>query len=257
MQKGSYPMSRLTNFVIALVVSVLGESRSFAVYNADLGRWISRDPVGYVDGPNLFGYAGGNPIVALDSHGLTCHSTNCEPPAGTQPANRMPPTDCVMPLPPDQHGPPSPDQQVCAKLCASGALGAASCHPNERGKMICCNCVYVVISQALYQCPFVEKLSDALEACERIHFTHLDCTLPPPIDPGLGYGLVTGSQEEAVSECDVHKCMLHRFRCSGNPVDDPEDPNTCLGACLEQYRKIENKKNEWCGKVGQATMIAP
>ena len=34
-----------------------------------LGRWIERDPAGYVDGMGLYEYVGGGPIVAVDSYG--------------------------------------------------------------------------------------------------------------------------------------------------------------------------------------------
>ena len=34
-----------------------------------LGRWTAADPAGLVDGPNLYRYAGGNPILNLDSTG--------------------------------------------------------------------------------------------------------------------------------------------------------------------------------------------
>ncbi|MEM9300335.1 MAG: RHS repeat-associated core domain-containing protein [Bacteroidota bacterium] len=41
----------------------------FRAYDADLGRWISRDPIGYDDGPNIYGYVQGNPINYWDKDG--------------------------------------------------------------------------------------------------------------------------------------------------------------------------------------------
>jgi RHS repeat-associated protein len=38
-------------------------------YDADTGRFISEDPAGFVDGPNLYAYVGGNPINAVDPSG--------------------------------------------------------------------------------------------------------------------------------------------------------------------------------------------
>jgi len=35
-----------------------------------IGRWITRDPKGYVDGPNLYQYAGGHPLQVVDPMGL-------------------------------------------------------------------------------------------------------------------------------------------------------------------------------------------
>jgi RHS repeat-associated protein len=40
-------------------------------YSPDLGRFLQRDPLGYVDGLNLFAYAGNNPAVVTDPWGLT------------------------------------------------------------------------------------------------------------------------------------------------------------------------------------------
>ncbi|MCH8342427.1 MAG: RHS repeat-associated core domain-containing protein [Planctomycetes bacterium] len=39
------------------------------VLNSDLGRWLTRDPLGYVDGANLYEYVGSNPLGAVDPMG--------------------------------------------------------------------------------------------------------------------------------------------------------------------------------------------
>lgn len=39
-------------------------------YDANLGRFISEDPAGFVDGTNLYAYVGGNPVMAVDPSGL-------------------------------------------------------------------------------------------------------------------------------------------------------------------------------------------
>jgi RHS repeat-associated protein len=43
----------------------------FRSYDANLGRWISRDPIMERGGLNLYGYVGGNPINGRDSLGLS------------------------------------------------------------------------------------------------------------------------------------------------------------------------------------------
>jgi RHS repeat-associated protein len=52
------------------------ESRSYAVRNRTyvpvLGRWVERDPAGYVDGQNLYEYGMSQPPVAQDAMGLQC-----------------------------------------------------------------------------------------------------------------------------------------------------------------------------------------
>ena len=42
------------------------------VLKADLGRWLSRDPLGYVDGANLYEYGTSNPVATMDSMGTLC-----------------------------------------------------------------------------------------------------------------------------------------------------------------------------------------
>jgi RHS repeat-associated protein len=40
-------------------------------YHPRLGRWVSRDPIGYRGGINLYGYVSANPIARADNSGLT------------------------------------------------------------------------------------------------------------------------------------------------------------------------------------------
>lgn len=46
----------------------------FRAYSPDLGRWLQRDPMGYVNGMNLHQYCIGNPLSWLDPWGLTIYS---------------------------------------------------------------------------------------------------------------------------------------------------------------------------------------
>ncbi|MFT5319417.1 MAG: RHS repeat-associated protein, partial [Chlamydiales bacterium] len=40
-------------------------------YMPETGRWITRDPAGFADGPNLYAYVHGNPMKYYDPYGLT------------------------------------------------------------------------------------------------------------------------------------------------------------------------------------------
>jgi hypothetical protein len=40
------------------------------MYSVELGRFVSRDPIGYVGGTNLYGYVGGRPTRFIDPSGL-------------------------------------------------------------------------------------------------------------------------------------------------------------------------------------------
>ncbi len=39
-------------------------------YDPANGRWLTRDPIGYAGGVNLYGYCGGGPVGAVDPEGL-------------------------------------------------------------------------------------------------------------------------------------------------------------------------------------------
>jgi RHS repeat-associated protein len=43
----------------------------YRAYDAEIGRWLSRDPIGERSGINLYGYVGNNPISYIDPLGLT------------------------------------------------------------------------------------------------------------------------------------------------------------------------------------------
>ncbi len=49
----------------------------YRYYSPGLARWITRDPLGMVDGPNVYGYAGLNPVGSLDRQGL-CSNSLCK-----------------------------------------------------------------------------------------------------------------------------------------------------------------------------------
>ena len=42
----------------------------FRYYSPELGRWLSRDPIGEKGGPNVYGFAGNSPANAFDLYGL-------------------------------------------------------------------------------------------------------------------------------------------------------------------------------------------
>ena len=44
-------------------------------YNPQIGRWITKDPMGMIDGPNVYAYVGNNPVNYIDTWGF-CKEDN-------------------------------------------------------------------------------------------------------------------------------------------------------------------------------------
>jgi len=59
--------ARLLTLLVALYVA----QPVSAFYNPDIGRWLSRDPIGEAGGINLYGYVGNDPVNQLDNFGLS------------------------------------------------------------------------------------------------------------------------------------------------------------------------------------------
>ena len=64
------------------------------VYDADVGRWTRRDPLGYVDGMGLYEYVGGMAVVLTDVWGLRSL------PCGSSPCSTQPGSERTQPLTP-------------------------------------------------------------------------------------------------------------------------------------------------------------
>jgi RHS repeat-associated protein len=58
----------------------------FRWYNASLGSWLSRDPIGLAGGFNLYTFVNNSPAIFTDKNGLTC--CECPPPEVVTPRNR-------------------------------------------------------------------------------------------------------------------------------------------------------------------------
>lgn len=58
--------------MLLVMVAVLGifGNDAFAIYDTGTGRFIQRDPIGYVDGMNLYAYVASNPMKFVDPLGL-------------------------------------------------------------------------------------------------------------------------------------------------------------------------------------------
>jgi RHS repeat-associated protein len=50
---------------------------TYRYYDPTNGRWVTRDPIGYVGGVNLYGYVSGNPVNRGDPSGLSKSFSDC------------------------------------------------------------------------------------------------------------------------------------------------------------------------------------
>ncbi|MBK9127940.1 MAG: hypothetical protein IPM13_09080 [Phycisphaerales bacterium] len=81
----------------------------FRTYSPTLGRWVQRDPAGYVDGASLYEYCRASPMVLTDPLGLAPHML--DGPTGPEPEPRLPPRELP---PPAQDLEPGQDQPEVA-----------------------------------------------------------------------------------------------------------------------------------------------
>ena len=69
--------------------------------NSHLGRWLTRDPLEYVDGASLYQYVGSNPLAGADPQGTQVDPgrrrpkpPSIPPPGGVQPGGKPKPAKC-------------------------------------------------------------------------------------------------------------------------------------------------------------------
>ena len=60
----------LVNSIVSMTLLAVLTSSAEAVYHPTLGRWVTRDPIGYGGGLNFHAYANGDPVSSVDSMGL-------------------------------------------------------------------------------------------------------------------------------------------------------------------------------------------
>lgn len=61
--------------LVAFVALLAAPTAHARIYNAETGRWLTRDPLGSVDGPSLYEYTAGKAIVMRDPMGLSGAAT--------------------------------------------------------------------------------------------------------------------------------------------------------------------------------------
>ena len=133
MRSSSQRLTLLLSLLSFLLPLCLMASPASAFHRPDLGRWAKRDPVGYVDGSNLYEYATSMPTTHQDPTGTCAFSCNyCVPNPDFAPT----PNGCSVPL--IFNVPPSVIQAFTS-CCNAHDLCYQTCQPGpgHSGKARC------------------------------------------------------------------------------------------------------------------------
>ncbi len=164
------------------------------VYETERGRWTRRDPAGFVDGPNLYGYVGGNPITDLKATHLNGsvlrRSTSPHSLARGWPPPNPPLNPQILPgpvdlplhaphvLPPVGFPPPSWSFADEVSLCnyvqpylSNGDLGGVICY---EGRKIGCYWPQSSYSHSAF--PGGSIVGTCVREHEHEHFDSVDCS---------------------------------------------------------------------------------
>ncbi|MEL6328025.1 MAG: RHS repeat-associated core domain-containing protein [Planctomycetota bacterium] len=156
-------------------------------YDPDLGRWLTRDPIGYIDGFNRYQMVLSNPLQLVDPIGLSA----CQPERDPDDAS---------------------ESEKCREVCdmtgenRRRVQGAAICIDGQKK---ICNCA----SQRPTDPNFAslqDRFIECLSRCEKLHFPNFDCG---PNDNTVPNELCAREYSESI----VAECMLtciESFDCS-------------------------------------------
>ena len=116
----------------------------FRTYAPTLGRWLERDPAGYVDGMGLYEYVRGGPIAAVDPWGLDSWITHNDVHTGVQVEVRDPTgTQVIGCLSADFHAqgymndPGGADERCGTSSCADSKAGPSTGVDTSSGSGSC------------------------------------------------------------------------------------------------------------------------
>ena len=60
---------RFPGWIAGIVLVLACSDVALAQYHAGVGRFLQRDPIGYVDGIDLYEFVRGNPTIGVDPYG--------------------------------------------------------------------------------------------------------------------------------------------------------------------------------------------
>lgn len=216
--------------LIVSVVCLLVVAPTQAMYNADLGRWMERDPRGVVDGPSLYPYVHSKPLIGRDPTGLVCIGCAAEPPA-TRPGMETPPNWPTLDPAPIGYEPGTYiDAFKCCRDACENALSHGGIGEAAAGITICvdhnpvaCICNGNINGQlpnlGITSSTLVEGFRNCIKWHELIHVPQVDCSTCQ----GCCDRLTFKNLSRACAECEAYggtiECLLELWRqCGTDPV---------------------------------------
>ncbi|MBX9737355.1 MAG: hypothetical protein K2X32_10560, partial [Phycisphaerales bacterium] len=217
------------------------------VYDANLGRWTRRDPLGYHDGMGLYEYVMSVPLIASDPRGLAAAGcgASCqvsEPATSPTLPGMTPPAPsklaCVSPdvvLPPNIREPgsfDSPTRKRCLTYCLEGGLGRMFC---EDGKPFICICPANIKKRF----PdggddFRTSYRACVEAHERTNWNHHTCDPKNPnADPieKPGHGKAACNEAEAYR---IEALCAAKIKCTTTDCAKARESAVSEASCLQE-----------------------
>jgi RHS repeat-associated protein len=206
-------------------------------YDTTRGYWLSRDPLGYVDGMNLYQYVSGKPLVATDPSGRNQIDQPMLIPYPDGPA--------VYPgTPVDLR--PSELVSCCDEQCGKSPslMGATVC---DGKNAVACVCVQNINQRfpSPDQAYFVKQYKMCIARHEAIHKGDIDCTNEPndgcrgPLDGGLPWKfpfIYPEACSEAAAWADSKRC-IESIKCELAPTLESQ-----IECFRLQYNELQDAK---------------
>jgi RHS repeat-associated protein len=180
----------------------------YRYYNASTGRWLSRDPIGEADCPNLYNFVLNAPVFSYDTLGLF----GCQ-------------------------------RDPCADPC--GDAKKKGLDRGDAGGIVCCNgkpysCVWDPGGPTGGK---NKKAREIIAKCIKAHEdTHVPDTVCPPA-PDFSRGGPGKGKDTKQSECDAYKAEAACLKASLGQCDgDPQ----CLAQVMADMRDVRDQITFYC-----------
>ncbi len=194
--------------VFVMVLGVLLSRDALAFYNPQTGRWLSRDPLGEADWPNVHAFVVNAPVLHYDTLGLFgCRRDPCADP--------------------------------CGDAKRKGLDGG------DAGGIVCCNgkayaCVWDLGGPTGGKNKKARKI---IEQCIKVHEKkHIPDTVCPPA-PDFSRGGPGKGVDTKASECEAYEAEMACLKAAIHECDgDPQ----CISQVMADLRDVRDQIKYYC-----------